>query len=91
MKQSTEEKIKSVMKRLSALVEQYYKEHNDGEKGLTLRHYASYVHGISYFEDSGCSTVTDCLILNDDASRRRIDITHDEKGRELFDNMTKED
>lgn len=91
MKKSTEEKIKAVMKKLSALIDQYYKEHEDAEHGTDncLHHYADYVHGVSYIED--ISVITDRITLHtEDKNYHDIDITHREEGNKLFDTMTKE-
>ena len=89
MKKSTEEKIKTAMKRMSALIEQYYKEHEDAERGpdKCLRHYADYVHGVSYIENN--SVITDRITLHTvDKNYHDIDITYRKEGRELFEKMT---
>ena len=86
MKKSTEEKIKTTMKKLSALIDQYYKEHEDAEHGTDncLYHY-----GVSYIE--GRSVITDRITLHtEDKNYHDIDITYREEGNKLFDTMTKE-
>lgn len=91
-KLTTEDKIKKLMKKMSALVEQYYKEHEDKDhdaKETNLRHYASYVHGVSYFIDDNNTIVTDRITFNTvDRGYHTIDITYRREGRRLFDTMT---
>lgn len=91
MKKSTEDKIKTAMKRLSTLIDQYYKEHEDAEHSTNncLYHYADYVHGVSYIE--GRSVITDRITLHtEDKNYHDIDITYRVEGSKLFDTMTKE-
>lgn len=90
MQKSTEDKIKSIMKKISVLIDQYYKEHEDAECGddSCLRHYASYTHGVSFIEDN--SIITDRITLyTTDKNYHYIDITYRREGREMFDTITK--